>query len=409
MTDSPESDKLGDGGKGLPPFRAKRMPRTGPPDRLATRPKLWITPVLRPQPLILRRTSLKIPYLVRMNMHKHPLARVTKAQRRLDAMLHQAHARRRLAVPDQPRDRRAFQRRMRTGVIIMPKKGCYISAQQWNALSYANRIIWTLRTVCHQHPDWVLCGPSAAGAYGYSTTLQLQRYVHIAVTERSKAGRHGFVIAHFYKDPPPTKVVDGMRVTGEIQTMADCARMLDFEHAMIVCCTGLRKGNLTKEKLQEFVDNKRKIGGIIRARYVAERVEPACENGGEVAAFAAMLELGFAQPQVQVTYVSPLDERDIRPDFSWKRDDGSIVVGELDGRQKYVDPSMTVDGDTIGVILREKDRESELNMLKIDVVRFQMEHVRAREPLRQRLDAARVPRNPFACVSPFAGFRSTAY
>lgn len=222
-------------------------------------------------------------------------------------MLRQAYAHRRLAVPEQPKDRRACQRRVHTGMIIMPKKGYYISAQQWNALSYADRIKWTLRTVCHEHPDWVLCGPSAAGAYGYSTTLQLQRYVHIAVTERSKAGRHGFVIAHFYKDPPPTKVVDGMQVTAEIQTMADCARMLDFENAMIVCCTGLRKGNLTKTQLQEFVGNKRKIGGIIRARYVAEHAEPACENGGEVAALAAMLELGFAQPQAQVTYVSPLD------------------------------------------------------------------------------------------------------
>ena len=185
--------------------------------------------------------------------------------------------------------------------------------------------------------------------------------------------------------------------------------MLDFENAMIVCCTGLRKGNLTKTQLQEFVGNKRKIGGIIRARYVAEHAEPACENGGEVAALAAMLELGFAQPQAQVTYVSPLDGRNIRADFSWERDDGSIVVGELDGRQKCVDPSMTVGGDTVDVILREKDRESELNMLKINVVRFQMEHVRSREPLRRRLDAARVPRDLCAYASPFAGFRSTAY
>lgn len=370
---------------------------------------MWITPVLRPQPLFLLARPPEIPYRVRMNMHRNSSARATKAQQRLDAMLRQAYAHRRLAVPEQPKDRRACQRRVHTGMIIMPKKGYYISAQQWNALSYVDRIKWTLRTVCHEHPDWVLCGPSAAGAYGYSTTLQLQRYVHIAVTERSKAGRHGFVIAHFYKDPPPTKVVDGMQVTAEIQTMADCARMLDFENAMIVCCTGLRKGNLTKTQLQEFVGNKRKIGGIIRARYVAEHAEPACENGGEVAALAAMLELGFAQPQAQVTYVSPLDGRNIRADFSWERDDGSIVVGELDGRQKYVDPSMTVGGDTVDVILREKDRESELNMLKINVVRFQMEHVRSREPLRRRLDAARVPRDLCAYASPFAGFRSTAY
>ena len=70
---------------------------------------------------------------------------------------------------------------------------------------------------------------------------------------------------------------------------------------------------------------------------------------------------------------------------------------------------MTVDGDTVDVILREKDRESELNMLKINVVRFQMEHVRSREPLWLRLDADRVPCHLCAYASPFAGFRSTAY
>lgn len=114
---------------------------------------MWITPVLRPQPLFLLARPPEIPYRVRMNMHRNSSARATKAQQRLDAMLRQAYAHRRLAVPEQPKDRRACQRRVHTGMIIMPKKGYYISAQQWNALSYADRIKWTLRTVCHEHPD----------------------------------------------------------------------------------------------------------------------------------------------------------------------------------------------------------------------------------------------------------------
>lgn len=336
-------------------------------------------------------------------------SRQTKAQQRIDGILNQAYACRRLAVPRQDKDRRAFQRRVKTGIIVMPYKGMYISSVQWESLSYAERITWAARTVCHEHPEWVLCGPSAAGAYGFTATLKLQKYVHIAVPDRSKAGRHGYVIAHYYRQMPPSNVVDGIRVTAELDTMADCARTLDFCNAMAICSTGLRMTNLSKDVFRDFVNEKSRIGGIVRARYVADRTEPACENGGEAVAIATMVELGYRQPRAQVPFTSPLDGGEIRADFLWERDDGTIVVGELDGRQKYIDPSMIGQGDSIDVILREKDRETELNMMRIDVVRFRMEHVYDRAQLRRRLDAAGIPRDPLAGVTPFVGFRSRAY
>ena len=119
--------------------------------------------------------------------------------------------------------------------------------------------------------------------------------------------------------------------------------------------------------------------------------------------------LVISSPQTQVTFTSPLDGREIRGDFCWERDDGSLVVGELDGRRKYTDPAMTNGAEISEVIMREKDRESELNMLQIPVVRFQMEHVRKREPLRQRLEASRIPHDSNVWRSPFAGFRCVAY
>ncbi|WP_244983287.1 hypothetical protein [Bifidobacterium ruminantium] len=335
--------------------------------------------------------------------------RRTNAQQRVDTMLGQAYARRRLAVPKRDKDRRAFQRRLKTGEVVMPYKGMYIAAAKWESLPYAQRITWALRTVCHTHPGWVLCGPSAAGALGFTTTIKLQRYVHIAVPKRSQAGRHGYVIAHFYKDMPAVKTVDGMRVTAEMDTMMDCGRMLDFEHAMVVCCTGLRLSGLPQHRLREYARGRKRISGIPRARYVAEHADPACENGGEATALAAILEVGACRPRMQATFVSPLSGGEIRADFLWERDDGSLVVGELDGRQKYVDPSMMGQGDSIDVILREKDRETQLNMLRVDVVRFQMEHVRDRGQLRQRLQAAGVPFEPVRRRSPFSGFRCKAY
>ena len=67
-------------------------------------------------------------------------------------------------------------------------------------------------------------------------------------------------------------------------------------------------------------------------------------ESGTKALRATPIELGYQQPQAQVTFTSPLD-----------------------GRRKYTDPSMTKGVEISDVIMREKGRESELNMLRISV------------------------------------------
>ena len=229
----------------------------------------------------------------------------TKTQQRLNALLQWFYARRCLASPTAPKDRRALQRRVRSGSVVMPYKGHYIGAEEWNKLSYAERIIWSLRSVCRRYQGIVLCGPSAAAVHGFTTSLKTQRYVHIAVSKRSQAGRHGFIFAHYYKDPPPTCEIDGMLVTDAMQTMMDCGRTLDFVNAFEICSMGLRKCGFANKALQGFVGRKRRLWGIIRARFVAECADPLCENGGEAVAVATIIELGYKQPQTQVTFTSP--------------------------------------------------------------------------------------------------------
>lgn len=290
----------------------------------------------------------------------------------------------------------------------MPVKGRFIRKPLWDSLSYGDRITYRLRTICQEHPDWVLSGVSAAAVHRYTSAMYLQRYVHIAVTKPNQAGRRGMVVAHYTPDRQVVSV-DGMRVTTPGQTMFDCARTLDFPTAMSICTMGLRATDEPASALRDYCLGQKRKRGLPRARFVAEHVDPLCANGGEATALAVALELGFAQPQCQRRFVSPIDGGSIYADFTWTRDDGSLVVGELDGREKYVNPAMTGGDDIVAVTMREKDRETEINMLDIPVVRFQMTHVRNRAQFEQRLTAARVPRPNLGTRTSFTGFVCAEY
>ncbi|MFR4548212.1 MAG: hypothetical protein ACLT4Y_07845 [Bifidobacterium breve] len=59
-----------------------------------------------------------------------------------------------------------------------------------------------------------------------------------------------------------------------------------------------------------------------------------------------------------------------RVDYWWRRADGTVVVGELDGVRKYVDPSMTSGRDIRNVVDDERDRQRCLERQGADVLRF---------------------------------------
>lgn len=332
-----------------------------------------------------------------------------KARDRIHILLDTAEQHRLCAVAESDADRHMLRRRVKTGELIMPRQGMYMRASTWNALTYHEKSMRIYRTVCKLHTDWVLCSVSAAAVYGYTSTWHIQRYVHIGVSKRSSAGKHGYVVAHHLGDTVDFQVVDGVKVTTPMRTLFDCARMLDFENAMVICSMGLRKLQQDRTAFQRYVNGFRRKEGQARARYVAARAEPLCENGGEVAGLCRFYEFGYMPPRHQVTLHSPISGRDIRPDYLWRRDDGSWVAAELDGKQKYIDPSMTSGKHISDVIIQEKDRETELNLLSVDVIRFRMEHVRHPEQLQKLLEAARIPLDPNPDPSPFLGFRTKAY
>ena len=91
-------------------------------------------------------------------------------------------------------------------------------------------------------------------------------------------------------------------------------------------------------------------------------------------ALAVIFELGFPWPeqQVEFTCIGPDGARKVRRvDFSWYLPDGRIVVGELDGQQKYVDPSMTGGRSIAAIVEDERERSQMLYRCSVSaVVRF---------------------------------------
>ena len=323
-----------------------------------------------------------------------------------------------------PAEHQLLRRSVQRGQALMPAPDLYISRATWDRCSYAQRIAYILRSVSVRHPQLTLCGPSAAAIHGFTDSFRLQQYVHVIARGGTRTQtRQGFVF--HYAPTAETTVIHGIRVTSALQTMFDCARALDFTNAMIICCAGLRQldegsgdgrekeggrgGKEKKEDVSRFFAQHRGFVGISRAKYVIERANALCENGGEAAALAAVMMLGFQVPRMQVEFNSPMRPgRLIRTDFLWIREDGSMVAGELDGRRKYVERAMTRGGDAIDVVLAEKDRETELNMLGIAVVRFSIADVRNRASLLAKLERMHIPRTPPA-PSPFDHFHSKAY
>lgn len=84
-----------------------------------------------------------------------------------------------------------------------------------------------------------------------------------------------------------------------------------------------------------------------------------------------VIKLGFARPQLQVPFPHPVhDGTTYRVDFVWTREDGGIVLGELDGLSKYESSKDDNGPCTLRAFARERKRESMLSLYGAPIVRF---------------------------------------
>lgn len=316
-----------------------------------------------------------------------------RSNARLEQAFREAERRRQCLRPGDRGLRRALTQRRETDDVLHIMTGLYARPSYWSTLSNHERIMHVLRAECASHPRWVLGHVSAATVWRLTDSVFLNRNVHWATDLTHASTDRNHYVFHALPVRPVT-VVEGMRVTDLHQTLFDCARSLQLPDALAVLEAAMRSGKTDKAQFQAFLETRRGYKGVEKARQACVCANGLSENGGESITLGYLVLWGYAVPEQQVPCVDPITGARRRVDFLWRRDDGKIIIGELDGRGKYVDPAMTAGRDIESIVFEEKDRESNLALDgSVVFVRWTFDQlVRQPELVRRKLDMAGVPR-----------------
>lgn len=297
-------------------------------------------------------------------------------------------------VPSCERVRLILQRQIENGKVVRPTRGMYARYSYWNGLSKFDQALHVLRTAQSLHPEWVFCHESAAVVFGLPVSYERLGAIHVATSRLRRNGNSNGVRWHVVEDDEPV-IVRGLRVTSLPRTVFDCMRTADFGQALAVADGALRaSGKRSSWFVSRFGDIAANHAGAFHAVRTMRYADARSESGGESIARAAMIRQGFALPELQVSFPQPLDaKRSFRVDFLWTRLDGSKVVGEFDGMQKYEDVAMLGDRSSLRALADEQHREAQLTLYGMPIVRFSYRDVTNTSRFAALLDCYDIPRS----------------
>lgn len=284
-------------------------------------------------------------------------------------------------------------------VYVSPFSGLYLRGEHWLALRDDELALHIIKGLATAHPSWVFCSYSAALLYGIDVSWELLREVHVACPKGKKARNYGKVIRH-QLDAPIVSKQGGVQVVDVREAVFGSICSAPFELGLGIVDSALRLRLVSKEGLEAYAEVYGKgRKGIARARAVISYADARAENGGESRARAVMIEEGYAPHELQVPVRDPIDPLHVmRGDFGWRHEDGSLTIGELDGKQKYEDIRYTNGNDSVGVMMAERRRESRMSVYGVRIMRFPMQYVYDRWMLVELMQVYGIPRSQIPVI-----------
>ena len=319
------------------------------------------------------------------------MSRVVKEE--YGVLMREAQRRGRCLVANCPSMRKQLKRMLGRGELVSPIKGLYADPGHWSSLTAGQRHLFIARALHELHPDWVFSHFTAAAAYGLSVSFAQIAAIHRVSSRGSRADSTPDIVCHISRGFERS-YENGIPVTSFEQTVVDCLRASEYLQGVAIADSALRASGMTSMQLCELLDAYCPRGnrGIVTARRAAAFADGRAESGGESIARAAMAELGFLLPELQVEMGDPLERgRRYRADFLWTLPDGSQVIGEFDGREKYVNPEMTGGRDVVDVLADERLRESRISASGARIMRFSYRDVCNRRFFDRLLRTFRIP------------------
>jgi hypothetical protein len=246
-----------------------------------------------------------------------------------------------------------------------------------------------------RHNAVVLSHFSAAAVWDFPVIGSWPAQVHVVAQRDSCARSKNGVRIHRtgFRDDEVI-LQDGLLVTTPERTLLDLARSASFPTAVAAWDFALNARRapaqvlVTRAELCAQLDGAASPRGKVQARRVLEFARANSDNAGESLSRVVIHELGFPEPLLQTRHLNPRGGYYFA-DYEWPE---FRLIGELDGREKYLKAEYLRGRNPGQVVFEEKVREDHLRAEGNRVARWQMTDVHNRAGLLRVLTDAGLPR-----------------
>jgi hypothetical protein len=243
-------------------------------------------------------------------------------------------------------------RSLRDGRLIVVRRGSYVTRAALPDKPEQRYALRVRATAPDLAPDAVISHSSAAAIFGLPLWGVALDRVHVT-RDRRYGGRvdprlhvHSAVLT-----AEDMIVVDGLAMTSAARTVADLARSLPFEAAVVVADAALNRVLVTRDEFEAAVERGARRPGAAAARRVLAFADARSQSPGESRSRVRMQRMGLPMPQLQM----PIETRlgTCHADFGWPE---FRAVGEFDGLIKY-GALLRPGQDAAAAVIEEKVRE----------------------------------------------------
>jgi hypothetical protein len=222
-------------------------------------------------------------------------------------------------------------RSLRAGRLLVVRRGSYINSAALPEKPEQRYALRVRATAPDLAPDAVISHASAAAIFGLPLwDVRLDR-VHVTRDRRHGGRVDPRLHVHSAVLPPEDLViVEGLAMTSVARTVADLARSLVFEAAVVVADAALNRELVTHDELAAAIERSARRPGAGAARRVLAFADASSQSPGESRSRVRMQWMGMPMPQLQM----PIETRIgiCHADFGWPE---FRAVGEFDGLIKY--------------------------------------------------------------------------
>lgn len=304
------------------------------------------------------------------------------------------------STTDRPFDEawpRQLARRSTAGELLRIRHGCYVEASKWRELDDEARYLMRLDAVRRTAKLTPVFGGESAGVLWGLPRPALPAGIHVIVPIGSgRRSANGVKrLARVPTDLAPVRF-GGRIATGKVVTAVELALRFDFPWAVAVMDRLLNVKPLAPEPIARAVTREEvayRIGLLPtgpqrrRATKVLDFADGSAMYPGESLSRVYMAQLGFPTPELQHEVVDHTGTS-AWTDFYWKEQG---LVGEFDGRGKYLRQEYLLGRTAAQAVVEEKLREDRIRSTGLRVVRWEWATAVSPSKLRAELLQAGLP------------------